>query len=283
MLSRRLAKLDRLQGPNRIAKKLARFLSNEQLKQVHHVTLGFEDSFLLIWRDTNGKDRAEASGLPAELVEFIFARNRDVPKIRCCLGPYNESFFVHDGASYLWKNLPQKLVSTLQKNIKDGSWADQPRLVSLGADGNFLMITENDAAVWDLRNYKPLVALLEKGTMSEVHNLILHPYRFHTFVLQSKDGKLTYENIPPHELPGVQAMLEPILNDTKDAQTRQLTRRESGKTAGPQTRPSVLQQRAQLRREWSEHSREFSTQAKGVKLSFSLSVNLGGGLARLLG
>lgn len=247
------------------------------------MTLGFEDSFLLTWRDTNGKDRADASGLPAELVEFIFARNRDVPKIRCCLGPYNESFFVHDGSSYLWNNLPQKLVSALQNNIKDGGWTDPPRLLSLGADGNFLMITGSNAAVWDLRNYKPLVKLLEKGAISEVHSLTLHPYRFDTFLLQSKDGKLTYENIPPHQLPGVQAMMDPIMNDTKNAQPKLLTRRESGKTLGPQTRPSVLQQRAQLRREWSDHSREFSAQAKGVKLSFSLSVNLGGGLARLLG
>jgi hypothetical protein len=257
------------------------------LKQVHHVTLGFEDSFVLAWRDGDGRDRVEASGplLPPELLEFITARNRNVARLRCCLGPYNESFFVHDGSSYLWKNLPVKLVAALQKNIKDGTWLDRPRLVALGADGNFLMVTEKNAAVWDLRNYKPLVSLLDQRPMENIHGVILHPYRFHTFILQAKDGRLAFENIPPHQLSGVQAMIEPILNDTNNAQKLRLKRRESDKTVAvdSQTRPPILQQRAQLRREWSEHNREFSAQAKGVKLSFSLSVNLGGSLAKLLG
>ena len=246
------------------------------------MTLGFEDSFLLTWRDAHGKDRVEAAGLPPEVVEFIHAGNRDVSKIRCSLGPYNSSFFVHDKASYLWNNLPGKLVSALQNNIKDGSWVDRPRLVTLGADNNFFMVTENNAAVWDLRSYKPLMTLLEQTLMADIHGLTLHPYRYHCFLLQSKDGKLMYENMPPHEVPGVQAMVKPILHDTKDAQARRFPRRDSGNTASPQRRPTVLQQRAQLRREWNGHSQEFTAQAKGVKLSFSLSVNLGG-LSRMLG
>ena len=246
------------------------------------MTLGFEDSFLLTWRDSNGKDRVDASGLPAELLEFLHARNRDIPHVRCSLGPYNASFFVHDKASYLWKNLPDKLLAALQSNIKDGSWLQRPRLVALGAASNFLLVTENNAAVWDLRHYKAVVPLLERTKTSEVHSLALHSYRFQSFVLQAQDGKLFYENIPPHQLPGVQQMVGSILQDTNDARKKHLARRESEDTIAPQRRPTVLQQRAQLRREWSEHSQEFTAQAKGVKLSLSLSIGIGG-LARMLG
>jgi hypothetical protein len=50
----------------------------------------------------------------------------------------------------------------------------------------------------------------------------------------------------------------------------------------PLRRPSTLQQRTQVRREWSEHRQSFSAQAQGLKLSLSLSISAGG-LARMLG
>jgi hypothetical protein len=258
------------------------FLGSSHLRKVHHVTLGFEDSFLLTWRDTNGKDRVEHSGLPPELNGFLSVQSRDIPKIRCTLGPYNSSFFIHDSASYLWKNLPGSLLVALQKNIQDGSWIDRPRLVALGAGDNFLLITEKNASVWDLRHYKSAVTFLEKSAMSDIHSLILHTYRYQSFVTQTLSGRLLFENVPPHQIGGMQAMIAPILQDTKDAQRRALARRESDKREITQRRPSALQQRAQIRREWSDHSHEFTAQAKGVKLSFSLNVSLGG-LARMLG
>jgi hypothetical protein len=261
---------------------LARLLSSSQLKKIYHVTLGFEDSFLLTWRDTDGKDRVENSGLPPELVDFLYARNRDIPNIRCTLGPYNTSFFVHDKASYLWKNLAGALLVALQNNIQDGSWTDRPRLVALGAGDNFLLITEKNASVWDLRHYKSALTFLEKSAMSDVHSLILHAYRYQSFVMQSQGGQLLFENVPPHQVVGIQSMTAPILQDSKNAQRRVLARRESDKKENMQRRPSALQQRAQIRREWSEHSQEFTAQAKGVRLSFSLNVSLGG-LARMLG
>ncbi|CAN9107309.1 unnamed protein product [Alternaria alternata] len=261
---------------------LARLLSSSQLKKIYHVTLGFEDSFLLTWRDTGGRDRVESSGLPHELVDFLHAENRNIPNIRCTLGPYNSSFFIHDKASYLWKNLPGTLLVALQNNIQDGSWIDRPRLVALGAGDNFLLITEKNASVWDLRHYKSAVAFLEKSAMSDVHSLILHAYRYQSFVMQTKSGKLLFENVPPHQIASIQTMIAPVLQDTKDLQRRPLVHRESDKRENVQRRPSALQQRAQIRREWSEHTQEFTAQAKGVKLSFSLNVSLGG-LARMLG
>jgi len=84
----------------RLPKKLARLLSSSQLKKIYHVTLGFEDSFLLTWRDTGGRDRVESSGLPHELVDFLHAENRNIPNIRCTLGPYNSSF-LHPRQSFV--------------------------------------------------------------------------------------------------------------------------------------------------------------------------------------
>jgi hypothetical protein len=252
------------------------------LKQIHHVTLGFEDSFLLTWRDNAGQDRVESSGLPLELVEFIYARDRTIANIRCILGPYNSSFFVHDNASYLWKNLPEQLSFGLQGIIKDGNWIDRPRLVALGAGNNFILVTEKNAAVWDLRSYKELSKLLKQGQVSDIHSVVLHPYRFQSFVVQYRSGKLTYENIPPHQVASIQAMVEPILRDTKDVGRKLLFRKESEKRGTLQERTSNLQQRAQLRREWSEHSKQITARAKGVKLSLTLNISLEG-LARMLG
>jgi hypothetical protein len=261
---------------------LALLLSSSQWKKIHHVTLGFEDTFLLTWRDTDGRDRIESSGLPSELVEFLYARNRNISNIRCTLGPYNSSFFVHDNASYLWKNLPGPLLVALQNNIQDGSWIDRPRLVALGAGDNFLIITEKNAAVWDLRHYKSAITLLEQSAISDVNCLVLHSYRYQSFIMQSQSGKLLFENIPPHQIVGIRAMIGPVSQDTKNAQRRTLLRRQSDKEESVQRQPSALQQRAQIRREWSEHNQEFTAQAKGVKLSFTLNVSLGG-LARMLG
>jgi len=253
------------------------------LKKIHHVTLGFEDAFLLTWRDTDGTDRVESSGLPAELAEFVHTRNRNISNIRCTLGPYNSSFFVHDNTSYLWKNLPGPLLVALQNNIQDGSWTDRPRLVALGAGDNFLLVTEKNATVWDLRHYKSAVTFLQKNAITDIQNFVLHSYRYQSFLAQTRSGRLVSENIPPHQVVGVQAMMGPILQDTMNMQRRILARVESEKRATTLPRKlGALQQRAQIRREWSHHSQEFTAQAKGVKLSFSLNVSLGG-LARMLG
>ena len=183
--------------------------------------------------------------------------------------------------------LPERLLSALQSRIKDGNWIDRPRIVALGADSNFLLVTEKHAAVWDLDDYKTISRLLEfsrtqQTGISDIHSIILHPYRFQSFVTQSRNGTLIYDNLPPHNLPGIQAMIEPIVQDTKDAGRNPFARKESGRKESMQRRPSALQQRAQVRREWSEHKQEITKQAKGMKVSLSLSVSVGG-LARFLG
>ncbi|KAH7064105.1 hypothetical protein BKA63DRAFT_586660 [Paraphoma chrysanthemicola] len=277
----------------RLPQKLASLLSSAQVQQVHHVALGFEDSFLITWRDTSGQDRIDSRSLPPELQEFLYARDmqqnyiRDIPGIRCSLGPYNSSFFAHDGATYRWMNLPDDLLSALQSRIKDGSWIDRPRLVTLGAGDSFVLITEKHAAAWDLANYKTMSDLLEfsrtqQQGIPEIQAIALHAYRFGSFVTKSRNGTMIHGNLPPHTLPGLELLKPAVLLDTQALERRPLRHRESDKKDNVSRRPSNLQQRAQFRRDWGEHKQQFTAQAKGLKLSLSLSVSAGG-IARLLG
>ncbi|KAH8729059.1 hypothetical protein GQ44DRAFT_607784 [Phaeosphaeriaceae sp. PMI808] len=277
----------------RLPKKLSTLLSSAQLQKVHHVALGFEDSFLVTWRDQNAQDHIDSLGLPPALQEFLYARNaqqklvRNIPSIRCSLGPYNSTFLVHDSSAYLWLNLPTTLLSTLQARIKDGNWIDRPRLVALGANDNFVLITEWHTAIWDLKNYPTLAKLLEFSNtqergISEIHAITLHSYRYGCFVTQSRNGTLIHENLPQHTLSSIQAISESIMLDTKAAERDALALRESTERENISRRLSNLQQRAQLRREWGNHSQRFTAQTKGTKISLSLSVSIGG-ITRALG
>jgi hypothetical protein len=277
----------------RLPTKLSALLSSAQLRQVYHVALGFEDSFLLTWLDIQGQDRIDSHGLPSELLEFLHARDsqhtasRNIPNIRCSLGPYNASFFAHDGSTYRWMNLPPNLLLALQDRIQEGSWIDRPRLVALGANDNFVLTTEKHTAIWDLRHYQVLANLLkslktQEAGLSSLRSIILHTYRFGSFITQKSDGSLIHENLPPHSTSGLQAMSAPILQDTKAAERKPLARRESSFKKDVVRRQSNLQQRAQLRRDWGEHKQHFTAQTKGMKVSLSLSVSING-LAKLLG
>lgn len=277
----------------RLPGKLSALLSSAQLRQVHHVALGFEDSFLITWRDSQGRDRIDGHGLPADLLEFVYARDtqqnpiRDIPNIRCSLGPYNSSFFAHDGSTYRWMNLPPTLLLALQDRIQDGSWVDRPRLVALGANDNFVLITEKHVALWKLGHYKALANYLKSSKSQNdgftcVHSIILHTYRFGSFITQSNDGNLLHENLPPHSVSGLQAMFAPISEDTKASTRKTIARRESSFKSDVVRRQSNLQQRAQLRKDWGEHKQHFTAQTRGMKVSLSLSVSING-LAKLLG
>jgi hypothetical protein len=197
-------------------------------------------------------------------------------------------------------NLPLLLLSALQSRIQNGTWIDKPRLVALGANANFLLLTENHAAVWDLSNYATLSQMLEFSKtpprgIEEVANVALHAYRYQCFVVQSRNGTLLYENIAPHEVAAVQAMQTDVLNATKVVQmSRQKERRmlvERRSTSFVGRRPSLRPQ-VSVRSEFSEggqrHEVKAQKQAKGLKLSLSLSVSARGlaggfGLGRMLG
>ncbi|KAF3043658.1 hypothetical protein E8E12_004932 [Didymella heteroderae] len=282
----------------RLPSKLMTFLSSSQLQQVHHIALGFQDSFLITWRDRAGLDRINSLGLPDELTDFLYTKNpqgqliRNIPAIRCVVGPYNSSFFVHDSSAYLWMSIPDGLLQSLQSRIKNGSWIDKPRIVALGADDNFLLITEKNVAIWDLENYKTVSDMLEFARAQEhgirdFQNIVLHSYRYGCYVAQSKTGALLYGNLPPHQVSGITSMAEPVMRDTERAREKErpartsVQRRESDRES-TQRRPSSLQERARIKREWSAHKQQFTAQSKGLKLSLSVSFGVGG-LVGMLG
>ncbi|KAF2125019.1 hypothetical protein P153DRAFT_349202 [Dothidotthia symphoricarpi CBS 119687] len=288
------------QDHTRLPQKLTTLLSSSQLQLVHHIALGFENSFLLTWRDASGQDRINSAGLPSELLDFLYARTpqgkpaRSIPTLRCTLGPSNTSFFAQDGSACVWMNLPPLLIPALQSRIRDGKWTDRPRVVALGADADFVLITENHAAVWALDHYPTMAKLLEYSRLQDrgirdVRGVVLHAYRYGAAVCMSRNGTLVFENLPLHELAGMQGMIEPVLQDTKaldwgmrDRGGRKEMKKKREEGEGVQKRPSVLQERAQMRREWSDHTQQFTAQAKGLKLSLSLSVSTGG-FSRMLG
>ncbi|KAL5455405.1 hypothetical protein PMIN06_004489 [Paraphaeosphaeria minitans] len=278
----------------RIPRKLTSLLTSAQVQQVHHVALGFEDSFLLTYRDKRGRDHIESHNLPTELTTFLHATNpqgrptRNIPAIRLTLGPHNASFFVHDSGSYIWMNLPSELLAALQERIKDGNWTDRPRLVALGADANYLLLTEKHAAVWGLRHYATLSRMLEYSRteargIADVRNVALHPYRYQCFIAQSANGTVLSENVPPHEAAGVESIRAAILKDTKEMDMR--VQQSQRKIESVSRRPS-LQHQATLRKYWGERKQEFRAQSKGLRLSLSLSVSaagIAGGFSKMLG
>lgn len=277
---------------------MSAFLSSAQLQQVYHIALGFHDSFLITWRDRSGLDHINSLGLPDELTDFLYAKNlqgqliRNIPAIHCVLGPYNSSFFINDSSAYLWMSIPDGLLQALQSRIKNGSWVDKPRVVALGADDNFLLITEKNVAIWDLENYNTVSDMLEFARtqdrgIADTHSIVLHAYRYGCYVAQSKSGALLHGNLPPHQIPGMTSMIEPIMRDTerikeKERPARTSVQRRESDRESMQRRPSALQERARIKREWSDHKQQFTAQSKGLKLSLSISFGVGG-LARMLG
>jgi hypothetical protein len=203
-------------------------------------------------------------------------------------------------------SIPDGLLNALQSRIKDGSWADKPRIVALGADDNFLLITEKNTAIWDLENYKAISDMLEVARaqtpgIRDIQNIVLHPHRYGCFVAQFKNGLLKHENLPPHQRSGIANMADPVLRDTASVARKTIQRRESDRqesvqrtqsplqrtqsplqrTQSPQQRTqSPLQERARIKREWCENSHRYTAQSRGLKLSLNISI---GGLARMLG
>lgn len=73
------------------------------------------------------------------------------------LGAYNESYFVTDGSASQWLNLPPGLAKAIEGYRKPGGgWLDAPRLVALGAHGDYLLVTKQNAANWSLGHYRSL-------------------------------------------------------------------------------------------------------------------------------
>lgn len=271
----------------RLPLKLRKLFLSNQVSKVYHVTLGFEDSFLITYQDKDGRDNMESQTLPDELTSFLYATNhqgipiRSIPNIRLTLGPRNESFFVGDGVAYLWLNLPLQLLTALQSRISNGRWVEKPRIVALGADQNFAFISSSSSSVWYLPNYQDLSSMLEfactqQRGMENIQGLVLHAYRYQGFVLQSASGNMSYGNLPEWSLTALNGMHTPLIKDSREEDVRSRQRKLQSRPTFRDRQGSELREQATFRREWDGRSNEIRTKAKGLRLSLSLSIGVGG-------
>lgn len=185
-------------------------------------------------------------------------------------------------------NLPPRLLDALQSRIKDGAWTEKPRTVALGVDENFLLVTKNHAAVWDLRHYKSLSQMLaysrtQANGIKEIQSVALHPYRYQSFVAQSRNGTLIFENLPDGSMKALKGMRDLLVKDSREAEVRErqmelqrrpsLRVRDGRRDSGPRR---DLEEMARLKAQWDGKKAEFSTRSRGLKLSLSLSIGGGG-------
>ncbi|ORY11342.1 hypothetical protein BCR34DRAFT_565470 [Clohesyomyces aquaticus] len=280
---------------SRLPNKLQTLLSSRQVSQIYHIALGFENSFLITYRDAQGKDRIESQDLLKELNDFLYAKTRNIRALRLSLGSYNESFFVHDQANCLWMNLPAELLVALQARIKVGRWIDRPKIVALGANQNFVLVTERNVVIRDLRNYRQLSAWLDGA--GELANVVLNPSRYEGFVVVTKDGGMTHGSLPEHSIQDIEGMRREILIDSKLAIASGKIKEVKRKVAAAEDRlqkPSLQHSTSSsassarsatiLRRGWTERKNEITAQAssRGLKLSLSLNISAAG-IAGMLG
>lgn len=167
-------------------------------------------------------------------------------------------------------NIPRLLLEKLQVRIQNGAFTDQPRIVALGTDNDFLLITEQDAAIWDLPNYRMLSQMLDYARtqhrgIEEVANVVLHPYRYQGFVAQSRNGTLLYDNLPQWSMDGLEGMKGASLRDSREADVR----RRQGSL---QRRADDFASRA---REWEDRRDTFERRANAKAWKLSLSLNIG--------
>ncbi len=150
-------------------------------------------------------------GLPDGLQAFLFEKDsegyiaRDLSKLRVSLGPYNESYWAYDGSKSQWNNLPAGLLEALEARRKPGGgWTASPRIVALGANDNFVLITDKNGYSWNLSSYQDLRqiagSLCERKAdgASMIQTIYLNPYRLQCGVLQVKNGSAFSWNLPPH-------------------------------------------------------------------------------------
>jgi hypothetical protein len=183
--------------------------------------------------------------------------------------------------------LPHPLVTAITSRIKHGGWVDRPRIVALGADSNFLLLTEKNAAVWDLNRYHMLGRMLEYSQsqdrgIEELDAVVLHPFRYQCFIAKSRNGMVISGNIPLHEMGDLEAVMEIIKRDAEAKAEREGVEAEKARNVGGRR----LSQQATLRREWSNRKDELRKEAGEYKhkLKLSLTLNISaGGIARMLG
>ena len=161
----------------------------------------------------------------------------------------------------------------------DGNWTDRPRIVALVVNDDFLMITEGNTAVWSLGSYRTLSKMIQfsktqNGGIASIHSVVLHPYRFQSFIAQSVNGVISSENLPLHIQNDFAATKVAIRSDTAQGRLAQ----HSISWPGPS-------KQATLHHEWSNQAdgaqEELEREYK-VKLKVTLNL-LAGSISRMFG
>ena len=100
--------------------------------------------------------------------------------------------------------------------MRDRNWTDRPRIVALGGNDDFLVITEGNTTVWSLEFYRTLSKMIQfsKTQNDGIHSVVLHPCRFQSFIAQSVNGVIISENLPPHIQNNFAVTKEAIKSDT---------------------------------------------------------------------
>lgn len=104
----------------------------------------------------------ESANIPNLLEAFLYERKsgrlvRNLETLRVSFGTSSGSFYATDGSTWQWNNLPPSMQAALSvRRDTRGGWRDPPRLVSLGADGDFILLTVGNGYTMQLTNYPVL-------------------------------------------------------------------------------------------------------------------------------
>ncbi|CAK7224552.1 hypothetical protein SCUCBS95973_005555 [Sporothrix curviconia] len=182
------------------------FTSTKPFKvaHVHNLVLGAKGSFMMTWRGQDGCNYQFNTGLPCDLEAWLDKKDssgrlaRTVADIRLALGPDNASYFVTDGKDYSWSNLPTGLHNFVESLRKPGGgFTSAPRIVALGAQGNYMMITAGHGGAWSVAAYPELDTFLDEkkvkhcnmpGMFSNVASVSLDAHDVRNFVMTYFDG-----------------------------------------------------------------------------------------------
>lgn len=110
------------------------------------------------------RNLASMQGLAAYLLErnplqgFV----RDLRRLQVSFGGRDGSYWASDGQSSMSNELPDKLEQDLRNlQLPGGAWLTKPRLVALGVDDNYVLLTTSGPFSSQLRAYPKVFAALD--------------------------------------------------------------------------------------------------------------------------